>query len=107
MILLQDILSAIPLGFFLSFMIGPVFFVLLETSVVKGFRAAITFDLGVITGDILFISIAVFSSYSIINTIKHEPALYIIGGLIMASYGIYTFLFVTCQSIQISCHILK
>mgnify|MGYP000648356774 FL=1 len=49
MILLQDILSAIPLGFFLSFMIGPVFFVLLETSVVKGFRAALFFDLGVIS----------------------------------------------------------
>ena len=47
MIFLNDILSAIPLGFFLSFMIGPVFFVLLETSVVKGFRAAVMFDLGV------------------------------------------------------------
>ena len=37
--MIEDIQAAIPLGFFLSFMIGPVFFVLLETSIVKGFRA--------------------------------------------------------------------
>ena len=50
------------------------------------------FDLGVVTGDIIFIAIAVFSSYSIINTLKHEPALYIVGGLIMVSYGIISFI---------------
>ena len=33
---LKDILNAIPLGVALAFMIGPVFFVLLETSVLKG-----------------------------------------------------------------------
>ena len=92
MILLQDILSAIPLGFFLSFMIGPVFFVLLETSVVKGFRAAIFFDLGVVLADIVFITIAFFSSYRLIQSIKDDPALYIFGGLVMLTYGIISFI---------------
>jgi threonine/homoserine/homoserine lactone efflux protein len=91
MILLQDILSAIPLGFFLSFMIGPVFFVLLETSVVKGFRAAIFFDLGVILADIVFITMAFFSSYLLIKSIKDDPALFIFGGLVMLTYGIISF----------------
>lgn len=91
MILLNDILSAIPLGFFLSFMIGPVFFVLLETSVVKGFRAAIFFDLGVVLADIVFITIAFFSSYRLIQTIKDDPALFIFGGLVMLTYGIISF----------------
>ena len=92
MILLQDILSAIPLGFFLSFMIGPVFFVLLETSVVKGFRAALFFDLGVILADIVFITIAFFSSYRLIQTIKDDPSLFIFGGLVMLTYGIISFI---------------
>lgn len=92
MILLQDILSAIPLGFFLSFMIGPVFFVLLETSVVKGFRAAIIFDTGVILADIVFITIAFFSSYRLIQSIKDDPALFIFGGLVMLTYGIISFI---------------
>ncbi len=92
MILLKDIVSAIPLGFFLSFMIGPVFFVLLETSLVKGFRAAISFDLGVVLADIVFILIAYFSSYRLIQSIKDDPALFIFGGLVMLTYGIISFI---------------
>jgi threonine/homoserine/homoserine lactone efflux protein len=90
--MIHDILAAIPLGFLLSFMIGPVFFVLLETSVVKGFRAAMVFDLGVIVADVIFILIAYFSSYRLIETIKDDPALFIFGGLVLLSYGIITFL---------------
>ncbi len=86
--MLEDILKAIPLGFFLSFMIGPVFFILLETSVIKGFRAAISFDAGVVLSDVLFIMIAYFSSYRLIQSIKDDPALFIFGGLIMLVYGI-------------------
>ena len=89
--MLNDILSAIPLGFFLSFMIGPVFFVLLETSVVKGFRAALMFDFGVVLADIFFILIAYFSSYRLIESIKGDPSLFAFGGLIMLTYGIISF----------------
>ena len=89
--ILNDILSAIPLGFLLSFMIGPVFFVLLETSVIKGFRAAVVFDLGVVFADIVFILIAFFSSYRLIQSIKDDPALFIFGGLVMLTYGIISF----------------
>lgn len=89
--MIEDILTAIPLGFFLSFMIGPVFFVLLETSVVKGFRAAIVFDLGVVLADIIFILIAYFSSYRLIESIKDDPALFVFGGLVMLTYGIISF----------------
>ncbi|PWA06941.1 LysE family translocator [Flavobacterium psychrotolerans] len=90
--MIQDILSGIPLGIFLSFMVGPVFFVLLETSAVKGFRAAFVFDLGVVLADIVFISIAYFSSYRLIQTIKNDPAIYIFGGILMLTYGIITLL---------------
>jgi len=86
--MLEDIQAAIPLGFFLSFMIGPVFFVLLETSAIKGFRAAIIFDIGVIIADIIFIIIAYFSSYQLIENLSNEPGLYIFGGAILFIYGI-------------------
>ena len=86
--MIEDILLAIPLGILLCFMIGPVFFVLLETAAVKGFRAALVFDLGVVTADFVFIAIAYFSSYRLINNIKDEPSLFIFGGLIMVTYGI-------------------
>ena len=89
--MLHDILSAIPVGFVLSIMPGAVFFVLLETSVLKGFKAAIAFDLGAITSDILFILIAYFSSYKLLEKIKDEPALFIFGGIVMLTYGIISF----------------
>jgi threonine/homoserine/homoserine lactone efflux protein len=88
----QDILTAIPLGIFLSFLIGPVFFVLLETSAVKGFRAALVFDLGVVFADIVFILIAYFSSYKLIEGLKNDPAIFIFGGILMLTYGIISFI---------------
>ncbi|MHC5310722.1 LysE family translocator [Myroides sp. LJL116] len=89
--MLDDLITGISLGFFLSFMIGPVFFILIETSITRGFKAAITFDLGVIIADAIFFSIAFFSSFRLINTIKDDPALFIFGGLIMLTYGVISF----------------
>ena len=90
--MIEDIILGIPLGILLCLMIGPVFFVLLETAAIKGIRASLVFDAGVVTADIVFIAIAYFSSYRLINNIKDEPALYIFGGLIMITYGIISFL---------------
>lgn len=89
--MINDILAGIPWGIFLSFMIGPVFFILLETSISKGFRAAMVFDLGVIFGDILFISIAYLGSYRLITSLKDQPSLFIFGGIIMFVYGVISF----------------
>ena len=89
--MINDILAGLPWGLFLSFMIGPVFFILLETSITKGFRAAIVFDLGVVLGDIFFIGIAYLGSYRLIQSLKDKPALFIFGGIIMLAYGIISF----------------
>lgn len=83
--------NGVPLGIFLSFMIGPVFFVLLETSITKGFRAALVFDLGVILADVFFIGVAYLGSYRLIQSLKDDPALYIFGGFIMVTYGVITY----------------
>lgn len=87
----EDVQAAIPLGFLLSFMIGPVFFVLLETSATRGFRAAIAFDLGVIVADALFLIIAYFSSFQLLENLSNQPGLYVFGGVILLVYGITTF----------------
>jgi len=90
--MLHDILTAIPLGILLAFTIGPVFFVLLETSITKGFRAAMVFYLGVICGDLIFILIAYFSTNLLLEKLKDDPSLFFIGGVIMLSYGIISFI---------------
>lgn len=88
----NEIKDAILIGFFLAFMIGPVFFMLIQTSILKGFRAAFVFDIGVILGDITFILIAYYGSKSLLEEIKDDPRLFYIGGLILLIYGLITYL---------------
>mgnify|MGYP000154694342 FL=1 len=87
-----DIKNAIFFGFFLSFMIGPVFFMLIQTSILKGARAAIVFNVGVILGDVVFIVIAYLGSRRLLEQIKDDPRLFFIGGLILVIYGLITYL---------------
>ena len=89
--ILQDILTAIPWGFLLAISIGPGFFVLLETSITKGFKAAFTLDCGIIFSDIIFILIAYFASNQILSQFKDNPNLYIVGGVIMSVYGVISY----------------
>jgi threonine/homoserine/homoserine lactone efflux protein len=87
----NDIKEAIFIGVFLAFMIGPVFFMLIQISILRGFRAAISFDLGVVFGDIFFLLLAYFGSRSLLLRIKDHPYLFIVGGLVMMTYGLITF----------------
>ena len=82
---------AILYGFLLAFAVGPIFFILIETSITKGFRCALTFDLGAITADIVFILIAFFSTNQILQKVSDDPNLLIFGGAILIIYGIISF----------------
>jgi len=75
----------------MAFMIGPVFFMLIKTSILKGARAAIAFDLGVILGDITFILLAYYGSRSLLEKIKDDSRLFFIGGLVLIIYGLITY----------------
>ena len=88
----QDIITAIPWGLLLAFSIGPGFFVLLETSITKGFKAALTFDLGIVFADFIFILIAYLSTNQLLEQLKDNPTLFIVGGLIMFVYGLSSFI---------------
>ncbi|NMH89693.1 LysE family translocator [Flavivirga algicola] len=90
--MLDDILTAIPFGIILAFTIGPVFFVLLETSATKGFRSALIFDLGVIFADIIFIVIAFYSTNNLRGKISNDPSFLIFGGVLLIVYGIISFI---------------
>ena len=75
----------------MAFMIGPVFFMLIQTSIIKGARAAIVFDLGVVLADVTFILIAYYGSRSLLEKIKDDPRLFLIGGLVLIIYGLITY----------------
>lgn len=91
--LLDLILKGLITGFVLSIMIGPVFFVLLETSIRKGVRAAIAFDLGVLISDLIYILIAYVFYYEVEELAggKNNEIAKIIGGVLFLIYGFFNF----------------
>ena len=88
--MLELILSAIGLGFMLSLVfIGPIFFLLIETSFSRGPKHAIALDMGVVLADILCIVAAYFASADIVYLIDKHPGFYRITAMIIFVYGIY------------------
>ena len=85
-----EFLPAVPLGILLSFSFGPLFFILLETSISKGIKQAFFIDVGVVAADISFFSVAYFGASKLI-TEENQPALFFLGGVLLSSYGVLSF----------------
>lgn len=88
--MLELISYAILLGIMLSLVfIGPVFFLLIETSLSRGPKHALALDFGVIAADILCIVASYFSSQDIIQIIDQYPSFYRISAFIIFIYGVF------------------
>lgn len=84
-------------------MVGPVFFVLLETSIRRGARAGLAFDVGVFLSDIIYVLIA-YLFYAEVKSLaegESREVAKIIGGVLFLAYGVYTF-FKKPQQIQVT-----
>ena len=86
-------IKGIVTGFILSIMIGPVFFVILETSIRRGVKAALALDLGVLISDLVYILIAYVFYSEVSGLIKGENIgiLKLIGGILFVLYGALTY----------------
>ena len=92
---MEYVFQAIGIGFLLSIMIGPVFFVLLEISITKGFKAALIFDAGVLLSDLFYIVISLFFAYQLkgLGDVKNNLILSVLGGTLFIAYGVYNLFF--------------
>jgi len=83
------VISAIILGFMLSLVfIGPIFFLLIETSFSRGPKHALALDVGVITADLLCVIAAYYASADLVNLIDKHPGFYRITSILIFAYGI-------------------
>ena len=87
-----NVLTPITIGFFTAFIMGPVFWVLLETSITKGFKAAIAFDLGVMFADVCFIAVCYLGSFQLLEDEQNKQGLFVLGGTILLLYGLFSWL---------------
>ncbi len=86
----EFILTGVGYGLLLSVLVGPAFFVLIETSINKGVKHAVFFDLGVILADLLYISLAYifFSEVTALMQSENSFWLKIIGGTFFIAMGL-------------------
>ncbi len=87
------LLKGIATGLLLSIMIGPVFFVLLETSIRKGVKAALAVDFGVFISDVVYIIIAFvfFQQVADLAVGNDNSVVRLVGGTLFVVYGTYNF----------------
>ena len=87
-----NVLTPITVGFFTAFIMGPVFWVLLETSITKGFKAAVAFDLGVMLADVCFIGVCYLGSFQLLEDDQNKQGLFVLGGTILLLYGLFSWI---------------
>ena len=88
---MQFFLQAFGIGFLLSVMIGPVFFVLLETSITKGIKSALALDFGVLLSDVMYVLFAAIfvDQLKTLDTGNNKIIFGFVGGSIFIGYGLY------------------
>lgn len=85
---MDAIVNGFITGLLLSIFVGATFFMLIETSMTRGFKAALWFDAGVVLCDSLLIVVVYFFASWINQTIVKNTYFNLAGGTIFALFGV-------------------
>ncbi len=86
---MEIIFNGLKLGIVLAFLIGPVFFTIIQTSVERGFRNGVLVSLGVSLSDVMYVAICYFGLVQFINNPQFRFYLAYAGGGILILFGVY------------------
>jgi threonine/homoserine/homoserine lactone efflux protein len=86
---IEIIFNGIKFGIVLSFLIGPVFFTILQTSVERGFWVGVLVAIGVSLSDILYVAICYFGLSSFLTNPGMKSFMGYSGGGILIAFGLY------------------
>ena len=81
-------LEGVLMGLFLSVFIGPVFFLLIDTSIKRGVKEAFIMDAGVILSDILWILLLAWGMGNYLDSYLHSPYSMQFAGVVFMLFGI-------------------
>lgn len=88
---MDAVLKGFLFGLVLAFLIGPVFFFLIETSIEKGFIPGLLVTVGISLSDTVYILISYFGLTTILAEETMEKYLGLAGGFILIGFGIFSF----------------
>jgi len=87
--MIAAIVAGLGLGVFLSVSVGPVIFAIIKYSVNNGFKAGISFVLGVSLSDIMFVLVGNLATSFIVGLEDYKRSIGIVGGIMLVGMGLY------------------
>jgi threonine/homoserine/homoserine lactone efflux protein len=97
---MEIILNGVVSGIVLAFLIGPVFFSILQTSIERGFWSGFFVAVGVSASDAMYITLTYLGVYQLFDNGNFREYLAYFGGGVLLLFGLY-YLFVKSRKIQI------
>ena len=79
-------------GLILSAAIGPVFFMLVQTSIQRGFKLAMIMEAGIILSDTFCILCAYFGLAAFFQNPAYRNAIFTVGSVVLVIFGVFMFL---------------
>ncbi|MCK6617647.1 MAG: LysE family translocator [Cyclobacteriaceae bacterium] len=86
---MEIIIKGVVSGIILAFLIGPVFFTILQTSVERGFGSGLMVAAGVALSDTVYIAIAYLGISQVFHDARTQVYLAYGGGLVLFCLGLY------------------
>lgn len=90
--MIEAFIQGILPGLILSIAIGPVFFMLVQTSIQRGFKLAMIMEFGIISSDTCCILAAYFGLASFFQNPEHKTIIFSVGSIILVIFGLVMFL---------------
>lgn len=86
---MEIVLNGIKFGVVLAFLVGPVFFTIIQTSVERGFWKGVLMAMGVSFSDTLYVIICYFGVVQFISQPSFKEPMAYGGGAILIVFGLY------------------
>jgi threonine/homoserine/homoserine lactone efflux protein len=97
---MKIIFNGIQLGVVLAFLVGPVFFSIIQTSVERGFLKGALVAVGVSISDILYVVICYFGLVQFFQNPHFRTYMAYVGGAILILFGLYYLMVKSRRSLQ-------
>ncbi|HOZ51395.1 MAG TPA: LysE family transporter [Chitinophagaceae bacterium] len=89
--MISAVLAGLAFGLFMAVSVGPTIFAIIKYSISYGWKAGMSFVIGVSLSDILYVALANLASGWLSNLMSHEKTIGYIGSILFFTIGLYGF----------------
>jgi threonine/homoserine/homoserine lactone efflux protein len=101
---MEIVFNGVKFGVLLAFLVGPVFFTIIQTSIERGFWKGSLVSLGVSISDIVYVAVCYLGLFQFLNDPKFRAYMAYVGGAILVLFGLYHLLIKSRKARAITVH---